>query len=84
MFAKAISILTWPLRNIPALIIIWLQRRELRILRVRWEDHLKTLPEDEQRRERAEVETELAKARKEVMGEKAAGGYGLRWGFRCR
>jgi len=67
MFAKAISILTWPLR-LPLLFVIWLQQRELRILRAHWEEHLKTLPEDEQRRERAEVEAELAKARKEVTG----------------
>ena len=61
MLAKAISILTWPLR-LPLLFVIWLQQHELRILRARWEEHLKTLPEDEQRRERAEVEAELAKA----------------------
>ena len=73
MLAKALPILTWPLR-IPLLFDLWLQQRENRILRLRWEDHLKTLPEDEQRRERAEVEAELAKARKEVTGKDAAGG----------
>ena len=73
MLTRTLSALTWLPRQLYTMWALrrerWLLRWECRLLRERYERYLATFPEDEQRRIRAEMEAELAQARREILGD---------------